>query len=91
MLTRRIIEQATMVVSTKKINVKLCPRGAQTYALPHFFTVTLKLEGDLGILKICLHTENEVASLTHSKLRACNELKTRGQSHMAKAALNDPA
>jgi len=36
-----------------------------------FFTVvtlTLKLEGDLDILKMYLHTENEVAILRHSKL-----------------------
>jgi len=33
-------------------------------------SMTLKLEGDLSILKIYLHTENEAASLQHSKLRA---------------------
>jgi len=32
--------------------------------------MTLKLEGDLDILKMYLHTENEAASLRHSKLRA---------------------
>jgi len=31
--------------------------------------MTLKLEGDLHILKMYLHTENEAASLRHSKLR----------------------
>jgi len=30
--------------------------------------MTLKLEGDLDILKMYLHTENEVARLRHSKL-----------------------
>jgi len=30
--------------------------------------MTLKLEGDLDILKVYLHTENEVAGLRHSKL-----------------------
>jgi len=31
-------------------------------------TVTLKLEGDLDVLKMYLYTENEVARLRHSKL-----------------------
>jgi len=30
--------------------------------------MTLKLEGDLDILKMYLHTKNEVARLRHSKL-----------------------
>jgi len=30
--------------------------------------MTLKLEGDLDILKMCLCTENEVARLKHSKV-----------------------
>jgi len=42
--------------------IKLCPRGAKTCALTLFCDrdinlMTLKLEGDLNILKI--HTENE--------------------------------
>jgi len=56
---------------------KLRPRGAQTCALPLFCTrdleinhMTLKLEGDLDILKMYLHTKNEAASLRHLKLRA---------------------
>jgi len=36
--------------------------------------MTLKLKGDLDILKICIHTENEVAGLRHSKLLTLNEL-----------------
>jgi len=32
--------------------------------------MTLKLEGDLDILKLYLHAENEAANLRHSKLRA---------------------
>jgi len=32
--------------------------------------LTLKLEGDLDIVKLYLHTENEAASLRDSKLRA---------------------
>jgi len=55
----------------------LCPREAQTCALPRFRDsnleinlTTLKLEGDLDILNVYLHTENEAASLRHSKLRA---------------------
>jgi len=32
--------------------------------------ITLKLEGDREILKMYSHTENEAASLRHSKLRS---------------------
>jgi len=56
---------------------KLRPRGAQTCALPLFCNhdldinpMTLKLEGDLDVLKTYHHTENEAASLRHSKLKA---------------------
>jgi len=34
--------------------------------------MTLKLEGDLDILKMYLHIENEAASLRHSKLKSLN-------------------
>jgi len=60
--------------------IKLWPRGARTCALPLFCDrdletnpLTLKLEGDLDVVKMYLHTENEAASLKDSKLRA--ELK----------------
>jgi len=60
-----------------KCQIKLCPRGAQTCTLPLFGDrnleinlVTLKLENDLAILKMYLHTENEAASLKHSKHKA---------------------
>jgi len=36
--------------------------------------MTLKLEGDLDILKMYLHTENEVARLRHSKLLKLDEI-----------------
>jgi len=57
------------------VKIKLCPRGAQTCTLPLSFnrdikTVTLKLKEDLDILKMYAHTENEAASLMHSKLIA---------------------
>jgi len=49
-------------------------RRAQTCALPLFCDsdleinpVTLKLEGDLDILKMYLQTKNEVARSSHSK------------------------
>jgi len=44
--------------------------GAQTCALPLFCDrdLEIKLEGDLDILKMYLHTENEAASLKYSKL-----------------------
>jgi len=45
------------------MNIKLCARTAQTYALPLFCDrdleinpMILKLEGDLDILKMYLHT-----------------------------------
>jgi len=57
--------------------IKLCPREAQTCALPLFCDhdleinpMTLKLESDLDILKMYPHTENKAASLRHSKVRA---------------------
>jgi len=36
--------------------------------------MTLKLEGDLNILKMYLHTKNEVARLMHSKLVTVDEI-----------------
>jgi len=36
--------------------------------------MTLKLEGDLDILKIYIHTENEVARLRHSKVLTVDEI-----------------
>jgi len=36
--------------------------------------MTLKLEGDLDILKMYLHTENDVARLRHSKLLMIDEI-----------------
>jgi len=36
--------------------------------------MTLKLEGDLDILKMYLHTENEAARLRHSKLLTEDEI-----------------
>jgi len=62
--------------SIEKQISKLCLRGTQTCALSLFCDLdinplTLKLEGDLDILKMYPHTENEAASLRHSEqLRA---------------------
>jgi len=57
--------------------IKLCPRGAQTCALSMFCDrdleinlMILKLEDDLDVLKMYLHTENEATSLRHSTFRA---------------------
>jgi len=36
--------------------------------------MTLKLKGDLDILKMYLHTENEFARLNHSKLLMVDEI-----------------
>jgi len=36
--------------------------------------VTLKLKGDVDILKMYLHAENEVARLRHSKLLTVDEM-----------------
>jgi len=53
------------------------PSKAQTCALPLFRgrdleinPMTLKLDGDLDMLKMYLYTENEAADLRNSKLRA---------------------
>jgi len=54
-----------------KLRIKLCPRGAQTCSRDlKINPMTLKLEGDLDILKMYPHTEKKAASLRHSKLRA---------------------
>jgi len=56
--------------------------------------MTLKLEDDLDIPKMCLHTENEVARLRRSKLLAVDDigvankntkivLKVKGQGQMS--------
>jgi len=53
--------------------------------------ITLKLEGDLDILKMYLHTDDEVARLRHSMDKICmaNEkntkiaLKVKGQGQMS--------
>jgi len=37
--------------------------------------MTLKLEGDLDILKMYLHTENEVATLRHPKFPIEDDVK----------------
>jgi len=57
--------------------IKLCLRGAQTCALPQFCDrdleispLTLKLKGDLHILKMYDNTKNKAASLRDSKVRA---------------------
>jgi len=39
--------------------------------------MTLELEGDLDILKMYLDTDNEVASLRHSKLLIMDEIRER--------------
>jgi len=62
-------------------NIKLCWRGADTCAWPlvhccdlDINPITLKLEGDLDILKMYLHTEHEAARLKHSKLIIMDEM-----------------
>jgi len=61
--------------------IKLCPMGAHTCARPLFHgcdldinSMTLKLEGDLDILKMYLHAQNEVARLRHLKLVTVDEI-----------------
>jgi len=43
--------------------------------------MTLKLEGDLDILKIHLYTENEVARLRHSKLLIMDEISMANEKY----------
>jgi len=72
--------------------IKLCPRGAQTCALPLFCDrelevniMTLKLDRDLDILKMYCHTENEAASLRHTKLGDQVEIiRNMSQGHRSK-------
>jgi len=66
--------QLGLVRITISVLSKLCPRGAQTCALPLFCNcdpeinlMTLKLEDDLDILKMYPHTEDEVARSSYSK------------------------
>jgi len=69
------VAAVTMLLTMLYImTIKLCPRGAQTCALPLFCDrdleinpMTLKLNRDLDILKMNLQTENEVARSSHSK------------------------
>jgi len=53
---------------------ELCPRKALTLCFAavtlRLNPMTLKLEGDLDILKLYFHTENKAASLRHSNFRA---------------------
>jgi len=59
------------MVSFAAISTKLCPREHKPVNRDlEINPTTLKLEGDLDILKMYLHTENETASLTDSQLRA---------------------
>jgi len=63
--------------------IKLCS-GEHILARRRFFAVVAlilfpddlkKLEGDLDILKMYLHTENEVAMLRHSKLLTEDDMR----------------
>jgi len=71
-----------------QIIIKLCPRGEQTCA-QHLFCccdldinpMTLKLEGDLDILIMYLHTENELARLRHSILLTGDEICTANKKY----------
>jgi len=64
----------------------------QTRALLLFVTdleinaMTLKLEGDLDILKMYRHTENEVASIQNLELELGKCVRVKGQCQMSKAA-----
>jgi len=46
--------------------------------------MTLKLEGDLNILKMYLHRENEVARLRYSKILKLDEIDMAITSEMKK-------
>jgi len=90
------------MASTSQYRIKLCPRGTHNCARPLFYSrdldinpMTLKLEGDLDILKMYFHIENEVARSRHSKLnngwdvygttsemKNTKILKVKGQSQM---------
>jgi len=65
---------------THKYNIINCVQGEHIPTRGRFFAdinpMTLKLEGDLDILKMYLYTENEVAVLRHSKLLTVYEIST---------------
>jgi len=70
-----------ITTSSNQNEIKLCPWGAHTCAQPLFCSfdldinsMTLKLEGDLDILKMYFHTENEVATLRHSKMLTVDKI-----------------
>jgi len=67
--------------TTTTIIINLSTREARTCARPLFCRrdldinpMTLKLEGDLDILKVYFYAENEVAGLRHSKLLIMDEI-----------------
>jgi len=51
--------------------------------------MTLKLEGDLDILKMYLHPENKVARLKHSKLLKLGDIYTAITSEMKNKIQNN--
>jgi len=58
------------------VRVERVPARGRFFAAvaAHINPMTLKLEGDLDILKMYLHTENEAAMLRHSKLLTAYEI-----------------
>jgi len=72
-----IVPQLAYIGLNTTYAIKLCQRKAQMCALPLFFDrdlelnlMTLRLKGDLCILKMYPDTENEAVSLSPSKLIA---------------------
>jgi len=79
MYLEHVASQHSRLMYTSQI--KLCPSGAHTCARPLFYCcdihinhLTLKLEGDLNILKMYFYVENEVARLRHSKLLTVDDI-----------------
>jgi len=71
--------QNTMVRPLQSNHGSINLSGRSTYLRAATFSLninpmTLKLEGDLDILKMNLHTENEVARLRHSKRLTVDEM-----------------
>jgi len=75
------------------MHIKMCPRGAQTCELPLFCdckikinAMTLKLEGDLHILKMYLHTENEAQNIELELKNMKISLEVKGQGQNVKSS-----
>jgi len=67
-------DKCWITLKCEYILIELCQREHISARGRFFALVTLKLEGDLNILKMYLYTKNEIARLRHSKLLTVDEI-----------------